>query len=65
MNLTINGELHEVKAATVFELLQEFGLPPAATVVERNLEIVDHQAYEATFLAEGDFLELVRMVGGG
>ena len=65
MQLTINGEPHEIKAATVFELLQEFGLPPAATVVERNLEIVDHQAYAATALAEGDVLELVRLVGGG
>jgi len=65
MQLTINGEPHEVRAATVFELLRELGLPPAATVVERNLEIVDHHAYGATVLTEGDVLELVRMVGGG
>ena len=65
MQLTINGELHEVRSTTVFELLQEFGLPPVATVVERNLEIVDPGVYGATLLAEGDVLELVRMVGGG
>lgn len=65
MQLTINGEPHEVRATTVLELLQEFGLPLAATVVERNLEIVDPGAYDATVLAAGDVLELVRMVGGG
>jgi thiamine biosynthesis protein ThiS len=65
MQLTVNGEPHDVKASTVRELLEEFGLPPTATIVERNREIVDHQSYDATLLAEGDVLELVRMVGGG
>ena len=65
MKLTINGEGREVAAATVLALLEELGLNPAATVVERNHAIVDRAAYPETALAEGDILELVRIVGGG
>ncbi|OGP70976.1 MAG: thiamine biosynthesis protein ThiS [Deltaproteobacteria bacterium RBG_13_60_28] len=65
MQLTINGEDREVAAATVLALLEELGLNPQATVVERNHEIVDRAAYGETNLAAGDVLELVRIVGGG
>ena len=65
MKLTINGEDRDVAAATVLALLEELGLNPAATVVERNHEIVDRTAYGETPLAAGDVLELVRLVGGG
>jgi thiamine biosynthesis protein ThiS len=33
--------------------------------VERNREIVDREAFRDTRLADGDVLELVRLVGGG
>ncbi len=65
MKLTINGQDREVAAATVWGLLEELGLHPAGTVVERNHEIVDRGSYRETVLAEGDVLELVRLVGGG
>jgi thiamine biosynthesis protein ThiS len=65
VKLTINGEEREVAAATVLALLQELGLDPAFTVVERNAELVDRASYGAAVLAEGDTLELVRLVGGG
>ena len=65
MKLTINGEFREVAAATVFSLLEELGLHPQGTVVERNREIVEPSAYRETPLSEGDVLELVRLVGGG
>lgn len=65
MKLTINGELREVAASTVWTLLEELGLHPQGTIVERNREIVDREAYGKTRLAEGDVLELVRLVGGG
>ena len=65
MKLTINGEGREVAAATVLALLEELGLNPAATVVELNQALVDRGAYRETALAEGDVLELVRIVGGG
>ncbi len=65
MKLTINGEGREVAAATVLALLEELGLNPQATVVELNHAIVDRGAYQETALADGDVLELVRIVGGG
>ena len=65
MKLTINGQDREVAAATVWGLLAELGLHPQGTVVERNREIVDREAFRDTRLSEGDVLELVRLVGGG
>jgi sulfur carrier protein len=65
LKLTINGEARDLAAGTVWGLLEELGLNPAAIVVERNGEIVARTAYQETALAEGDVLELVRIVGGG
>jgi sulfur carrier protein len=65
MKITINGESREVNAPTVLELLNELGLDPARTVVERNAAIVQREMYGDTLLGEGDVLELVRIVGGG
>jgi sulfur carrier protein len=65
MKLIINGQEREVAAATVWGLLEELGLHPQGTVVERNREIVDRAAFRDTRLADGDVLELVRLVGGG
>lgn len=65
MKVKINGEPREVAAGTVWTLLEELGLHPQGSIVERNREIVDRDAYQETRLAEGDVLELVRLVGGG
>ncbi|OGP74130.1 MAG: thiamine biosynthesis protein ThiS [Deltaproteobacteria bacterium RBG_13_58_19] len=65
MQLTVNGEPRQVAQANLLALLAELGLNPLATVVERNGVIVDRAAYQETLLAEGDVLEIVRIVGGG
>ncbi len=65
MKLTINGQDRQVSATTVWSLLEELGLHPQGTVVERNREIVDKEAFRDTPVADGDVLELVRLVGGG
>lgn len=65
LKLTINGEPRDVAAADVLALLEELGLNPGGTVVERNGALVDRAAYRETALAAGDVLELVRLVGGG
>ena len=65
VKVKINGEDREVAAGTVLSLLEELGLHPQGTVVERNREIVDREAYREIQLSEGDVLELVRLVGGG
>ena len=65
MQLTVNGEPRQVVQGNLLALLTELGLNPLATVVERNGVIVDRAAYQETPLAEGDVLEIVRIVGGG
>lgn len=66
MNVTINGEFREVAGGlTVAALLKELGLEPAATVVERNGDIVERTAYATAAVEAGDVYELVRFVGGG
>ena len=65
LKLTVNGEQREVAAITVLGLLEELGLSPVATMVERNAHIVNRASYPDTLLADGDILELVRIVGGG
>jgi sulfur carrier protein len=65
VKVRINGEDREVAAGTVWSLLEELGLHPEGTIVERNREMVEREAYREVRLAEGDVLELVRLVGGG
>jgi sulfur carrier protein len=65
VKLKVNGEYRQVSATTVSDLLTELGLHPQGTIVERNREIVDREAYRETPLSPGDVLELVRLVGGG
>ena len=65
MRLQVNGELREVEAATILELVEELGLDVRKVAVERNLEIVPRSLHATTALADGDRVELVQFVGGG
>ncbi len=66
MHVTINGESHEVaEGLTVSALLKELALEPAATVVERNGDILERSMYATAAVEAGDVYELVRFVGGG
>jgi thiamine biosynthesis protein ThiS len=65
VRLTINGEPHEIAAATVARLVGELGLDPRKVAVERNLEIVPTSQFEATRLDDGDRIEIVHFIGGG
>jgi len=66
MHVTINGERRELPApATVSDLLGQLGFDSRKIAVERNLEIVPRSAYGATFVGDGDRLEIVHFIGGG
>ena len=66
MNVTANGRPYEVADGTsLVEFLRERDLDPRFVVVERNGEPLERTRYEATRLADGDRLELVRAVAGG
>ena len=64
MTVTVNGET-KTGCANVLEQLTQMGFAPKRVAVEKNGEIVPRAQYEATPLAEGDKLEVVRFVGGG
>jgi len=66
MEITLNGERREAGTGdSVLDLIDGLGLPQDAVVIERNGKIVERADYEATVLASGDVIELVRIVGGG
>lgn len=66
MKLTVNGKPREVQGeATVLAYLTQLGVNPLAVAVEHNGEIVKRKRFGDVSLAEGDALEIVRMVGGG
>ena len=65
--LTVNGHPRMVppESASVAALVRELGFEGKRVAVERNGEIVPKSRYDATTLADGDTLEIVRAVGGG
>jgi thiamine biosynthesis protein ThiS len=66
MRIRVNGNDREVDDnIPLVRLMEQLGLKPQATVVERNGGIVERSCYGDIILAEGDELELVRFVGGG
>jgi sulfur carrier protein len=66
LTLMLNGESRELGAPlTVAGLLASLGLDTRKVAVERNEEIVPRSAYAQTWLAEGDWLEIVHFIGGG
>lgn len=66
MRITLNGEKREVAGGTTVQtLLDSLGFTAEATVVERNMDILDRSVYATTFVADADTIELVRFVGGG
>lgn len=66
MQITVNGNARSVENNMVLvALLQDLGLKPEATVIERNGAVLERAHIAETVLAEGDVLELVRFVGGG
>lgn len=66
MRLTINGQERDcAEGSTLGALLEELRLSPSAVVVERNRDIVPRESLSDLVLADGDRLEIVRLVGGG
>lgn len=66
MQISVNGELHEVpEGTTVRGLVEILGLTDGPVAVERNREVVPRAEHQAALLAAGDVLEIVHFVGGG
>ena len=66
MHLTVNGKPREIAGpCSVLGFLQALGVDPRIVAVERNGEIVKRARFDEVQIADGDVLEVVRMVGGG
>ncbi len=66
MNITINGENHQVSDAhTLSSLLVDLGFDIQKVAVEKNLEIVPKSTFDQARITEGDKLEIVHFIGGG
>jgi sulfur carrier protein len=66
MQLTVNGESHEVpEGLSVRGLVEHLGLTDGPVAVERNRQVVPRATHAAVLLSPGDVVEIVHFVGGG
>jgi thiamine biosynthesis protein ThiS len=65
MTLHVNGEPRVVAASTIAELVAALALPAAAVLVEHNGTALRRDEWPERRLAEGDRLEIIRIVAGG
>ena len=66
ITLRVNGKEVELNGPMrLVDYLEKLGASPRAVAVEHNGNIIDRDAYATTLLADGDVVEIVRMVGGG
>jgi sulfur carrier protein len=66
MKVVVNGEERAIKrAGDLAELIAELGLPPQAVLVEHNGVALRRTEWAGRALADGDRLEIIRIVAGG
>ncbi len=66
LTITLNGEPYTLEGpATLTALLERLKIHPQTVAVELNHDIVRRDRLAETPLAEGDTVEVVRMIGGG
>lgn len=66
MTILINGENADARdAQTVQELVDRFELPPQTVLIEHNGLALHRREWRNRGLAEGDRIEVLRVVAGG
>ena len=66
VNLTINGEVHEIPPGlTLAALVEHLGLTDGPVAIERNRQVVPRREHASMRVEPGDVLEIVHFVGGG
>ena len=66
MKIWINGESTEMNGVTnVAELAAHYGLQPTTVLIEHNATALHQREWTERVLAEGDRIEVVRVVAGG
>jgi sulfur carrier protein len=66
MTISINGENADARGAqTIQELVERFELPPQTVLIEHNGLALHQREWPDRGLAEGDRVEVLRVVAGG
>ena len=66
MMISLNGEKADARdAETIADLVERFQLAPQTILVEHNGLAVHRREWSERSLAEGDRIELIRVVAGG
>jgi thiamine biosynthesis protein ThiS len=66
MRISLNGEATDSRGAqTVAELVRRFELPSEAVLIEHNGIALHRREWPQRPLAEGDRVEIIRVVAGG
>ena len=63
--IILNGEVTVTAAASIIKLLQELELPLSTVLVEQNGVALHRHELEKALLAEGDKIEILKVVAGG
>jgi thiamine biosynthesis protein ThiS len=66
MRISLNGEESDARGAqTVAELVDRCQVPPATVLIELNGVALHRREWLERALAEGDRIEIIRVVAGG
>ena len=66
MKISLNGDHVDAREAkTIADLVNRYQLPPQSILVEHNGLAVHRREWSERSLAEGDRIELIRVVAGG
>jgi sulfur carrier protein len=66
MRIVVNGEeTNAGDAANVAELVEEYQMAPQSVLIEHNGTALHPREWRQRILADGDRIEIVRVVAGG
>jgi thiamine biosynthesis protein ThiS len=66
ITISVNGKPRALSPGTALTaLLDELGVDRRTIAVAHNEQVIPRDAYDGVLLADGDRVEIVRMVGGG
>lgn len=66
MTISLNGEQSDARGAqTVAELVERYQFAPQSILIEHNGTALHRREWPNKTLAEGDRIELIRVVAGG
>ena len=66
MKVWVNGEQAEIDGLTnIGELAKHYRLPPNTVLIEHNQTALHQREWAERNLAEGDRIEIIRVVAGG